>query len=412
MNLPEKILVVEDEPVTRMNIQAFLKGLGFEVIEASQGEAALESGLKHHPDLVLLDINLPGQSGFEVCRKLKAIPELQDTPVIFLSGLTETDNTLEAFAVGGLDYISKPFNFKELEARIRIHLEIQAQRRQLEHNHRKLQDALSDIRQVNHKLIEVNERLRLSEEVKSHFIANMRNEINDPLASILGLADEICDPRLPVERSRALANLIKTEAFQLEFELRNIFCAAELESGEASPSITKVDVDSMLQDAAMAFTGKAQEKAQTIDLQVAEGSSLFATDAGMLQIILGNLLANAIEFSPVGGRIELRAFPSEAALVIEVEDRGAGLREADKLLIFERFRQLDTGLARSHRGQGLGLAVVKALVELLEGQLSVDSQLGRGSKFVCRLPSHFRTEELDTSSLDGNLFIFDEPREL
>ncbi len=412
MDLPEKILVVEDEPVLRENLRAFLEGIGFEVIEAGQGEQALTICLSGHPDLVLLDINLPGKNGFEVCRSLKALPELRETPVIFLSGLMETSDKLEAFASGGVDYVSKPFQFREVEARVRAHLEIQRQRRQLEESHQDLQAALSDTRQVNKQLVSVNERLRQSEELKSHFIANMRNEINDPLGSILGLAGELCNPGLPVEQSRIMASLIKKEACHLNFKLRNIFCAAELEAGEATPFITKVDVASVLRDVAEDFACAVKEKQQTFTVHVTEEIGTFATDAGKLRIILANLLANAIEFSPAGSRIELRALLQDGALALEVEDHGEGLSEMDRSLIFERFRQLETGLTRAHKGQGLGLAVVKALADLLHGQISVDSEPGRGSKFVCCLPPWPQAEDLDTSSLDGNLFIFDEPREL
>ena len=412
MNLFEKILVVDDDALTRINLRAFLEELGLEVIEASQGEAVLELCLRDHPDLVLLDINLPGKSGFEVGRNLKERQELCEIPIIFLSGLADTRDKLEAFALGGVDYLIKPFHFKELEARIRTHLELRRQRRQLEESHRCLEDALAEARQANHLLIEVNERLRQSEALKSHFIANMRNEINDPLASILGLADEICDPRLPDEQGRVLANVIKMEAAHLEFELRNIFCAAELEAGEASPFITNVDVASVLRDVAEDFASAARRKEQTLIVHETKGSCPFATDAAKLQIILGNLLANAIEFSPKGSQTELWAQQQDSTLVIEVEDHGDGLSEADLSVIFERFRQLDAGHVRTHGGQGLGLAVVKALAELLGGQILVDSEPGRGSKFICRLPPGALAEDLGTSSFDGNTFIFDEPHEL
>lgn len=412
MNPLEKILVVDDEPLLRDNLRAFLEDIGFEVFEAGNGEAGLALCLQEHPDLVLLDVSMPGKNGFEICRELKAIPELRDIPVLFLSGLMETRDKLEAFASGGVDYVNKPFRLEEVEARIRTHLEIRRQRRQLEESHQHLQNALFETRQANTQLLGLNERLRQSEELKSHFIAHMRNEINDPLDSILGLAGEICDPGLSTEQSRTLASLIKREACQLNFKLWNIFCAAELEAGEASPAITKVDVDSILQDIAEDFACAVKEKGQTLAVQVAKEDSPFATDAGKLRIILANLLANAIEFSPKNGQIEIRALQLDGDLVIEVEDHGIGMSEADRSLIFERFRQLDTGYARAHRGQGLGLAVVKALADLLHGQISVDSEPGRGSKFVCRLPPWSESEDLDTSSLDGNLFIFDEPHEL
>lgn len=412
MNPVGKLLVVDDEPVPRENLCLFLKGIGYEVLEASHGEEGLETCIRHRPDLVLLDINLPGRNGFEICRSLMSVPELRKTPVIFLSGLMETRDKLEAFASGGIDYVSKPYHFKEVEARVRTHLALRRQQQQLEESKIQLQDALTASRHANRKLIEVNERLRQSEELKSHFIANMRNEIHDPLGSVLGLAEEICDSRIPLEQCRALASTIKKEASHLEFELRNIFCAAELEAGEASPMISRVDVDSLLRDAVEAFAGNAQEKAQTISIEGFGTGRSFATDAGKVRILLANLLANAIEFSPQGSQVELRAFQLGKDLILEVEDHGLGLTDAERSLIFDRFRQLDVGYTRGHGGQGLGLAVVKALVDLLEGEIRVESQLGQGSTFTIQLPEGALPDGAGSSSFDGNLFIFDEPREL
>ena len=412
MNSAETILVVDDEPLLRENLRAFLEDIGFHVLEAGQGETALELCTREHPDLVLLDINMPGKNGFEVCRSLKRLPGMEETPVIFLSGLMETRDKLEAFGSGGVDYVGKPFHFEEVEARVRTHLELRRQRRQLEESHRNIQMALADARQANRQLIEVNERLRQSEALKTHFIANMRNEIHDPLGAILGLAGEICDERVPLSQCRTLATLIRREASHLEFELRNIFCAAELEAGEASPTITQVDLGSVLRDAIKDFAEAAQERAQTLRVLAAEGTETFPTDMGMVRIILANLVANAIEFSPHGECIDLRARVQGGELLLEVEDRGPGIRDADRSLIFERFRQLEGGHARAHRGQGLGLAVVKALAELLEGEIVVDSEPGRGSKFTCRLPPGTPAEGTETRAFDGNVFIFDEPREL
>jgi len=412
MNPLGTILVVDDEPVVRENLRVFLESIGFRVVEAGQGDAALDICRLESPDLVLLDVNLPGNDGFDVCRDIKRLPGMGEIPIIFLSGLIETRDKLEAFASGGVDYVGKPFHYKEVEARVRTHLELRQQRQQLKESHQNIQVALAEARQANHQLIEVNERLRQSEALKTHFIANMRNEIHDPLGAILGLAGEISDASVPLGQCRSLAALITREASHLEFELRNIFCAAELEAGESEPVITCVDMNSVMHDAVKDFAGTAQEKAQTFRVYTGEGCEAFPTDMSKVRIILANLVANAIEFSPHQGCIDLRAEVQGGELLLEVEDQGPGIADADRGPIFERFRQLERGHARTHRGQGLGLAVVKALVELLEGEILVDSELGRGSKFTCRLPPRGLVEGAETKSFDGNLFIFDEPREL
>ena len=412
MNGPETILVVDDEPLLRMSLRAYLEGFGFGVIEAENGPEGLERCIQEHPDLVLLDINLPGMSGFEVCRGIKAHPDVRDTPVIFISALRESTDLLEAFASGGVDYVSKPFRSAEVKARVTTHLELRRQKRQIEEDHRTLQEALAELRKEELLLIDLNERLRQTVALKSHFIAHMRSEINDPLSAILGFAEELSGPRIGPVPTCELANRIKAEAFHLDFQLRNIFCAAELEAGEASPSISRVDLKSVLLDTALALAAPVMEKAQILEVNVPSGIDPVLTDAAKLRIILANLLANAIEFSPKGGRIELRALLAEQTLKIEVKDHGIGLSEADVSVIFERFRQLEAGPDRSHKGQGLGLAVVKALVELLDGQVSVESEPGRGSTFSCHLPIRPQATNPDSFAFDGNFFIFDELHEL
>ncbi len=412
MNQHETILVVDDEPALRASLRTHLESIGFTVIEAENGNDGLKRCIEEHPDLVLLDINMPGMNGYEVCRGIKAHPEVLDTPVIYLSAMLDTCDMLEAFASGGVDYVGKPFRYDEVNARVITHLQLRRQNRQIEEDHKRIQEALSEVRKEQLLLIDLNEHLRQSVAIKSHFIAHMRNEINDPLGAILGLAEEIADPRNGLECARELANRIKAEAFHLDFQLRNIFCAAELEAGEASPCITKVCLESVLLDVTGALAAPALEKAQTLGVDLAKDIQFISTDAAKLRIILANLVSNAIEFTPKGGKIELRALKTEDFLQIEVKDNGIGLNKTDVSIIFERFRQLDTGPDRAHKGQGLGLAVVKALVEILDGQVSVESEPGQGSTFICRLPILPQSKNPDSFAFDGNLFIFDEPHEL
>jgi len=411
MSTPEKVLIIDDEELVRNVLRAGLESMGLAVVEAEGGEQGLARCLRERPDLVLLDVGMPGISGFDTCRAIKAHPEVADTPVLYLTGRVGQEELMEGFASGGVDFIGKPFRLSELKARVQAHLEIRRQRRQLERSRCDLQEALSEIRRDHLLLLEVHEKLRATEAVKGHFIAHMRSELNDPLGSILGLTDQIGDPRLSLTQYRELAVRIKEEAFQLDFHLRNIFSAAELEAGEARPYLTQVDVESVMKDVAATFGQRLQAHGQSLALDIPGCLGPLQSDAEKIRIILANLVANAVEFSPVGGHIEFRASRQGDSLVFEVADKGCGLSEAQQAVIFERFRQVDTGHDRKHRGQGLGLAVAKTLAELLEGEISVTSVPGRGSTFTCRLPLQPEIGNPDTFAFDGNLFIFDEPSE-
>lgn len=271
--------------------------------------------------------------------------------------------------------------------------------------------ALFDLGMTTRRLEEVNRRLIESEALKGHFLSNIRNEINNPLAAILAMAGEIAGgiARDPAD-CRTLAAAIQGEAFSLDFQLRNIFRAAEIEAGDALPMVARVDLRAVVDATVAAFAPQAAGKALRVrtDWEIAPGLDAdFSTDPAMLQQILANLLSNAVKFSDGGGRVrvEVRRGPDELSL--SVEDGGIGIDPADHDAIFERFRQLESGLAKGYSGQGLGLSVVKGLVEVLGGRIETDSAVGRGSRFTASIPETRSAGAEDVFADAGNEFFFD-----
>ncbi len=271
--------------------------------------------------------------------------------------------------------------------------------------------SLNDLSVVNRKLVEMNRKLEESEGLKSHFLSNIRNEINNPLNAIIGLASQLASIVKKPEVSELVA-MIFAEAFQLDFQLRNIFVAAELEAGETIPSIEHVDVTSVVQGVLDNFSTHAAERQVSVRLAVAgaeEGALLyFFTDSQKLQVIVANLVANAIEFSGPDSEVLVVLEQDEGGLTIQVQDQGVGIAEADLKRIFDRFVQLDTGPTRSHLGHGLGLSVVKSLIELLQGEIQVNSTPTVGSLFTVKLPAATYNADGVTFAEGGNLFLFDQ----
>jgi signal transduction histidine kinase len=275
--------------------------------------------------------------------------------------------------------------------------------------------AFGDISVVNRKLMEMNQRLEQSEALKSNFLSNIRNEINNPLNAIIGLAGNIASIS-GNQQIEELAAMLFQEAFNLDFQLRNIFIAAELEAGEAAPVISRVNLLKLVEEVISSFNMMAPGR--DVRLMVRPGMDepctdepVFPTDAEKLQVVFSNLLANAIEFSepesPVDVTVEML---QDGRLSLRVEDHGIGIDESDQKKIFDRFVQLDSGATRMHKGHGIGLSVVKSLVELLEGQIIVESKPGLGSCFVLLLPPS--DLEVDNMFADGgNMFFFDEMAE-
>lgn len=265
-------------------------------------------------------------------------------------------------------------------------------------------NALNDLRAMTRKLEEVNEKLQESERVKSQFLSNIRNEINNPLSAIMGLAGQLRSCRQDAELCTRTATMIYAEAFNLDFQLQNVFMAAELEAGEAVPDYAQVDVGAVISGCLDRLAPRIAEKRLAIDASLPV-ALVFPTDAQKLEIMVSNLLANAVEFNPVAGLIKVVvAVESGGALTIGVTDTGPGIAAADREAIFDRFRQLDVGTTKSHRGHGLGLSICWALAELLGGTLDVDSRPEEGSRFVLTLPRP--AMDVSVQARDGNLFLF------
>lgn len=275
--------------------------------------------------------------------------------------------------------------------------------------------SLQDISVMNYKLTEMNRRLELSESLKSNFLSNIRNEINNPLNAIIGLSGNMVETAKDPDCVE-IANLIYAEAFNLEYQLRNIFIAAELEAGDAQPEIDLVNVVSIIANILDDFKASAEAKGISLEYSMtgADEPELqrFATDAEKLKAILANLVANAIEFSNSGDKVELLAGLFNNELRIQVKDNGVGIAESDLERIFDRFTQIDSGSTRSHRGHGLGLSIVKALLDLLQGKIEVQSSLNIGSVFSITLYPAVFDETAASFVEDGNLFLFDDLDEM
>lgn len=271
--------------------------------------------------------------------------------------------------------------------------------------------ALYDLKMVTHKLEEVNQKLEESEKLKSNFLSNIKNEINNPLTSIMGLADQLklLGNSLTPDMVVAMGEMIHAEAFDLDFQLRNIFAAAELESGETVMHVTRVDITTLIKSTVDSFRHQLEKKGITVHLQGdVEGEHiLFKTDSEKLSLVFSNLLSNAIEFNREAGHIYLEIRTEEGdQLTVAVRDTGLGVDEGQVHRLFDRFRQMESGSKKSHRGHGLGLSITKAVIDLMEGSISVHCEKDQGCTFTIAIPQVETDIEADAFSVDGNEFFF------
>jgi len=276
--------------------------------------------------------------------------------------------------------------------------------------------AKSELQTLSKDYQEVSRKLSESESLKSHFISNISNEIVNPFTSILGLSKAI----LSVEKNDwkkvvSMVALIHSEAFNLDFQLKNIFVAAKIEAGEIAPNITKVNIKSLIQNIIDSFNVVSRKMGISIELQYnidyGFGKNLyFKNDSEKLKLILSNLINNALKYSYKDSNVILRVSIEDDILNVSVQDFGTGISEKNQKIIFERFKRLDSGINSINRGHGLGLSITKSLLDVLDGNITIDSKKGEGSTFSISLPE--AKNMIEGFSGEGNDIFFDDDDEI
>jgi len=270
--------------------------------------------------------------------------------------------------------------------------------------------ALKELKELNEELKIVNKKLEESESMKSHFVSNITNEIINPFTSILGLSKAI----LSVDKENwkkvvSMISLIHSEAFNLDFQFRNIFVAAKIEAGEIAPQIFNVDINNLIESVIDSFRVEAKKKKIHFDylfnISTKKNIYVFKTDPEKLKLILANLISNSINFSYESGTVLIKAWEEKNYLKISVKDFGIGISKENQRIIFDRFKRLDSGINSINRGHGLGLSVNKAMIDMLNGRIEIESELGQGACFtVCIPESNVPTEDFAS---DANEAFFD-----
>lgn len=351
------ILIVDDTPANLQLLAGMLKDRGYKPRTVSSGERALEAARLMRPDLILLDVNMPIMDGFEVCERLKADPDLKDIPILFISALTDTNVKVKAFRVGGDDYITKPFQFEEVEARVRTQLELHRQRRELQTSYEQLRhlEALRD--NLTHMVV--------------HDMRSLLMAITAPLE----LAIDSEEKRVTYIEQAQRATTRLNEMMLLMIDV------SRLESGKMPIRKFECNLNQIAQAVIDDLLPVVRNRRLTFS---AKEQISMECDADLLRRILENLVNNAIKFTSSVGGVEVSLSRSNGAARFTVRDDGRGIPPEYHQRIFEKFDQV-RGEGRQ-LGTGLGLAFCKLAVTAHGGAIGVESELGMGSTFWFALP--------------------------
>ncbi len=388
------ILIVDDTPENLQVLSATLSDRGYKVRGVIKGSMAIRAAKSAPPDLILLDIKMPDLTGYEVCEQLKAEPQTKEIPVIFISALDEVLDKVKAFEIGGVDYITKPFQVEEVLARVEHQLTIKRLQKQLVSQNQQLQQEI-----VERKKAE--EAAAAASKAKSQFVANMSHELRTPLNAILGFTQVLLrDRHLSSDQVENLRIINRSGEHLLDL-INDVLDFSKIEAGIIGLYETSFDLYRLLDSLEEMFQIKCEQKNLLLNFLVSPDVPQFIkTDEKKLRVCLTNLLGNAIKFTS-SGSVTLRIHaefdtqpPASQAspitnyalpithyqLIFEVEDSGPGIAPAEIDTLFEAFVQAEAG-KRAVEGTGLGLTITRSYVELMAGKIIVTSILGHGTVF-------------------------------
>ncbi len=409
----KKVLVVDDIPGNLKLLFRILEIEGFETIGAVNAQQTLdilaeEKGI----DLIFLDIMLPDMDGFDLCRQLKANPTTEQIPIVFISARNATADIVRGFDVGGSDYITKPFQVQEVLSRVAALL----RQRRAESDLRQSQQALLElaneledrVAERSRELTVANAQLRELDAMKAEFISRIGHELRTPLTNIKVYAS-LLDRGKP-ERWESYLATFNHEIEVLQTLIETLLDITYLDVDKIATQFVTLDMNTMIQDLSVAFQDRFAARSLTLRHDPAPNLPLVWTNPPLLNRVMDILLTNALNYSAPGGTVTASAgvvqggvdgeMAGEAAggveaeveganetwITVTVEDTGPGISDHDLTQIFDRFYRGAAAQDYTVPGVGLGLAVAKGIVERLNGHITVQSQLDKGSAFTVWLP--------------------------
>ena len=362
---PVASVLVVDDTVENLRVLSDLLGeQGYEVRAVTSGRQALQAVEHDPPDLILLDITMPDMDGFEVCRRLRATEWSKDVPVIFLTALTATADKLRAFDAGGVDYVTKPFQFEEVLARVRTHVAL-----------RRAQTALAD----SYK------GLRALEQLRDDLVHMIVHDMRSPLTALqidLNLLKGPAAALSEVSRQGLQAAVDSVKA--LNRMANDLLDVSRLEEGKMPIDRAEWDLTQIASEVRSALRNIDHER--PIDIETA-GPVRATCDGTLVRRVLENLVSNGIRHTPAGSRIRISLASDRGRVRVEVHDQGRGVPPEAREKIFEKFGALQARHDRSYHSVGLGLAFCKLAIRAQGGMIGVDSGVSAGSTFWFELPA-------------------------
>lgn len=367
---PGHILLVDDIIDNLHMLTDMLENLGHNVQIALNGASALEAVATNKPDLILLDIQMPGMNGYEVCERIKENKETADIPIIFLSALSDTADIIKGFDVGGVDYVNKPFKYKEVVARVQSQLAVSQQRREIE-----------ALREHDKQQFESLAKF------KNKFMAGTAHDLKNPLAAMVMYIQKL--RHTPPENQQELeeiADVLKQTSDKMLGLISDILDLAQMQVGHRMSRI-ELSLNQIIENALQTAATFAREKDIELRSDLPDDPLKYEVNSSYFERMLDNLISNAIKYTPEQGTVHVTLASDDESVILRVADNGLGIPAADIPHIFEAFYRVKSPAHKAINGTGLGLSIVAAIVEEHDGTIELQSEEGVGTTFIITLPN-------------------------
>jgi signal transduction histidine kinase len=368
------ILNVDDTEAMRYQKTRVLRAAGYEVVEADTGAKALQLVRELSPDLVLMDVRLPDMSGIEACRHIKNDPVTRTIPVIQISATFVTEKDQQSGLLGGANiYLTEPLEAKVLETVVSTLLQL----------HRTEAGLRETVKREQVARAQAEEATRLKDE----FLANLSHELRTPMNIIIGWAHLLRNGPLTDEQKVRAAEAIERAARSQAQLIEDLLDVSRIVTGKFRMEMQDVKIGLVLKSAVDSLRMVASAKQIIVTLTQEASDVVIKGDPDRLQQVFWNLLSNAVKFTPANGCVDVRMHSTETDVIVTVTDTGVGISSDFLPHVFDRFRQADSTSTRQHTGMGLGLAIVRHVIELHGGTARAESAgPDSGSSFMVSLP--------------------------
>ncbi len=401
-----KILVVDDEPKNLAVLETVLDDPNYQLIRATSGDEALLALMAHEFAVLVLDVRMPGMTGFELAQMVKERRKTARVPIIFLSAYyNEDQHILEGYTSGAVDYLHKPVNPAVLRSKVAVFAEMHRNNLALERANAALVSEIAERMRAEDRLSELNAsldrrvtertealhaseaRLRDANRRKDEFLATLAHELRNPLAPVRNAVQILRLKGSMAPDSQWASEVIDRQVQAMSRLIDDLMDVARINQGKIELRLERVDLARVLQDAAEACGPFIQECAHQLVFDSEAARVWIHADPIRLAQAFNNLLHNAAKYTDRGGRIEVEVQTVGDKVVVTVRDSGIGIA-ADRMdTIFEMFSQVESALKRARGGLGIGLTLTRRLIELHGGTVTADSLgLGHGSAFQVQLP--------------------------